>query len=127
MKRKSPFAGLAILLLVSACMTPVGSSPALELLGAPAPEDLARRTIPISPDTKWVNVTGGETIRFVVGDKSFAWYFNGIESASPFDLRRTAPPGVLDREVLAYVAPNPLYFGSRGGHGGFGGHGGGHR
>lgn len=124
MNVKLTFTGLATALLVSACAIPAGPPPSVDMLGAPAPENLARRTIVIAPDTRWVNVTGGETIRFVVGDRSFAWYFDGIDSVSPFDLRRTAPPGVLDRQVLAYVAPNPLYFGARGGHGGHGGHGG---
>jgi hypothetical protein len=108
---------IAAALLASGCMTPVGAPSYLSWLGVPAPESAAMRSIVIAPDTRWVNVTGGETIRFLVGDKSFAWYFNGPETASPFDMRRIAPQGVLDRQVLAYVAPNPLYMGrGDGGH-----------
>ena len=55
----------------------------------------------------YVNVTGGEIVRFTVGDKSFAWNFNGRPSS--FDLALVAPPGVLDHKVTAYIAPNPLY------------------
>jgi hypothetical protein len=83
------------------------SDPALELFGSPAPVSLVTRTIAIGPGTSYVNVTGGEVIRFDVGDKSFVWNFNGQRSS--FDLGKVAPPGVLARKVTAYVAPNPMY------------------
>jgi len=84
---------------------PVARDRSLELMGMPAVVSMATRTIAIKPDTKYVNVTGGEIIRFTVGDKDFAWNFNG--PLSSFDLARVAP-AVLDRKVTAYVAPNPL-------------------
>ena len=77
----------------------------LDLLGGPTSLAEATRTIAIGPGTKYVNVTGGEIIRFTVGDKAFAWNFNGRYSS--FDLARVAPPGMLDHKVTAYVAPNP--------------------
>ena len=116
---------------LSAC-APFDYRTRVDLLGDPAPVSAATRTIVISPTTKYVNVTGGETVRFVAGDKSFAWNFDGEEYAPAFELNLTAPPGVLDHKVMAYVAPNPLYMGD-GGHGGHGGghggggHGGGHQ
>jgi hypothetical protein len=64
------------------------------------------RTIVVRPDTRYVNVTGGEVIRFQVGDRSFVWSFNGTRTS--FDLARVAPPSTLDHKVTAYVAPNPL-------------------
>lgn len=69
----------------------------------------ATRTIVIKPETKWVNVEGGEIIRFVVGDKSFGWAFNVGIDISSFDLALVAPPGVLNRHVMAYVSPDPKY------------------
>jgi len=63
--------------------------------------------IVIKPETRYVNVTGGEVIRFEVGNKSFVWNFNGQRSS--FDLARVAPTAVLDHKVTAYVAPNPMY------------------
>jgi hypothetical protein len=54
----------------------------------------------------YVNVTGGEVIRFEVGNKSFIWNFSGPRKS--FDLAQVAPT-VLDRKVTAYVADNPLY------------------
>jgi hypothetical protein len=68
---------------------------------------MATRTIFIKPETNYVNVTGGEVIRFEVGNKSFVWNFNGQRSS--FDLARVAPPSLLDHKVTAYVAPNPMY------------------
>lgn len=108
---------------LSAC-APMDYSTRIDLLGDPAPLSAATRTIVISPATNAVNVTGGEIVRFVVGDKSFAWNFDGATSAMAFALNLTAPAGVLDHEVFAYVAPNPLDIGNGGGRGG---HGGGHR
>ena len=81
--------------------------PGLELLGGPGSLSTVTRTIVIKPDTRYVNVTGGEVIRFEVGNKSFLWNFNG--QRSNFDLARVAPPSVLDHKVTAYVAPNPMY------------------
>jgi hypothetical protein len=81
----------------------------LKLLGDPVPTTNVDRTIVIRPDTKHVNVIGGETIKFVVGEKTFAWRFSGGVTAQSFDLTRIAPPGVLDHSVIAYVETNPLY------------------
>ena len=91
--------------------TPAFSEPRLDLLGNPAPSSAAQRTIVITPDTKWVNVEGGEIVNFVVGDKSFAWDFYVGFTVSSFDLSRVAPPGVLNRRIVAYVSPDPRYRG----------------
>jgi hypothetical protein len=102
---------------------PIDYSTRTDLLGDPAPLSAATRTIVITPATGAVNVTGGEIVRFVAGDKAFAWNFDGSTSAAAFALNLTAPAGLLDHTVMAYVAPNPLYIGDGDGHGG---HGGGH-
>lgn len=102
---------------------PMDDSTRADLLGDPAPLSAATRTIVITPATSAVNVTGGEIVRFVAGDKTFAWNFDGSTSAAAFALNLTAPAGTLDHTVMAYVAPNPLYIGDGGGRGG---HGGGH-
>lgn len=83
------------------------AQPRADFLGATAPVSEATRTIVIVADTKYVNVKGGETVKFVVGDKSFAWTFNS--PVSSFDLERTAPPSMLDHKIVAYVAPNARY------------------
>lgn len=98
---------------------PINSSVRLDLLGDPAPVSGATKTIVITPETKYVNVTGGDIVKFVVGDKSFAWNFDGMEEPAPFDLNLAAPAGILDHKVMVYVAPNPMYMGGGGrrGHG----------
>lgn len=83
----------------------------LELLGDPAPARAATRTIVIAPDTRWVNVTGGEIVKFVAGGHEFVWNFNGPDTINSFRLNQVAPQGALDHPVQAYVAPNPLYHG----------------
>lgn len=80
----------------------------LQLLGDSAPVAAATRTIVLTPSTTFVNVTGGETIRFVVGEKSFAWNFDG--PVSSFDLKRVAPANMLEQTLKVYIAPNPTYF-----------------
>jgi len=96
-------------LLCCACSTPPGMSEA-HLWGDPVPTTAGTRTIEIRPDTRYVNVTEGDVIRFVDGDKSFAWAFDG-SCGYQFDLARVAPSGVLDHSVIAYVDPDPHYCG----------------
>jgi hypothetical protein len=67
---------------------------------------LVDRTIVIDGTTKWINVTEGETIRFLVGGKSFAWVFDSYDQGA--DLKKLAPKGMLgDRPVKVYVAADP--------------------
>jgi hypothetical protein len=98
-----------VTMLTASASTFAGSLPRIDFLGNPTPVSAAVRTIVITPNTKYVNVTGGETVRFVVDGNSFAWNFEVSPSVSSFDLNRTAPASVLDHEVIAYIAPNPLY------------------
>jgi len=83
-------------------------------LGKAAPEQAsADKVIVITDATRYVNVTGGQTVRFVVGDRSFTWCFQtGSAHLVPFDLQQIAPQGVLTRPIVAYVADNPLYQGA---------------
>jgi hypothetical protein len=99
---------LALTLPISSSMA---AAPRLDLLGDPAPTAAAGRTIAITPDTKYVNVQGGEVVRFDVGGHSFAWSFDGPVDVMTFDLARVAPSGMLDHAITAYVSPNPLYIG----------------
>ena len=73
--------------------------------GSASDEQNAGRVIKIAPDAKWVNVTEGETIKFIdeASGKSFAWRFDTIVNV--FDLGRVAPNGALaGHHVDAYVA-----------------------
>jgi hypothetical protein len=73
----------------------------------------ADQVIVVTDATRYVNVTGGSTVRFVVGDRSFTWCFqNGTANVNPFDLGLIAPKGLLTHPVTTYVADNPLYHNS---------------
>ena len=80
-------------------------------LGKAAPAQAsADKVIVITEATRYVNVTGGQTVRFVVGDRSFTWSFQtGSAHVVPFELQSIAPQGMLSHRVVAYVADNPLY------------------
>lgn len=96
---------LALTLSLSALSSMAATD--LKLLGEAVPAAAAGRTIAIMPDTRYVNVEGGQTVKFDVGGKTFTWAFNG--PVMSFDLNRVAPPGLFDHVVTAYVSPNPLY------------------
>ena len=80
-----------------------------DLLGAPVTASPVQRVVAITPATRWVNVTSGETVRFVVGTRSFAWSFQSGPTVSKFDLNLIAPAGLLDHPVSVYVAADPTY------------------
>ncbi|MFZ6724064.1 CzcE family metal-binding protein [Undibacterium sp. MH2W] len=85
------------------------STQRLDLLGDPAAVSEAQRTIVITPDTKYVSVTGGETVKFIVGEKSFAWRFDVAMTVSAFELGQVAPAGLINQKVVAYITPDPMY------------------
>ena len=80
-----------------------------DLLGVPSIDAPGQRTITIDTGTRWVNVTSGETVRFIVGARSFTWNFQTGVTINKFDLTRIAPAGLLTQAITVYVAPNPLY------------------
>src|SRR4051812_35170540 len=109
MKLKALCSTVFVLLLSVANLAASAAEPRIDLLGDPAPLVAAKRAITIDANTRYVNVVGGEIIQFVVGDKTFAWNFDGPLLVTSFELNRVAPAGLLDHQVIAYVAPNPLY------------------
>jgi len=80
-----------------------------DLYGDPAPTSAATRIVYIAPDTRNVNINGGETVAFVEGGKSFAWHFDGPTQGYAFDLKKVAPEGMLEHKVQAYVDADPNY------------------
>ena len=105
MKRLA-IAGFAVILL-AACAGPV--TPRQDLVGTPVPQSAATRTVVITPETRYVNVVGGDIVRFERGGRAFAWAFNVSPIVAMFALNQVAPPGMLDHEVLVYVEPDPRY------------------
>lgn len=67
------------------------------------------RVINLAASTKYVNVTDGDTVRFVQGDTSFTWHFEIFPSRDVFKLSNIAPATMHVDGVEVYVAANPLY------------------
>jgi hypothetical protein len=83
----------------------------IDLLGDPAPPAAAGRTVVITPNVDYVNVTSGDIVKFVVGTKSFTWDFDTENALADFDLNRVAPAGMLDHTVKVYIAPDRAFVG----------------
>jgi len=93
-------------------VTSYSSIAADDLYGEPAQPSASSRTVIISKDTQYVNVTGGEIIKFVTPAKTFNWNFNTFTRPSAvIDLNKIAPADALDHEVKVYIAADPSYAG----------------
>jgi hypothetical protein len=72
----------------------------------------ADHTVKIDANTRYVNVTDGDTVRFDLGGgKGFTFTFDAWSSIDSFDLAAIAPAGVSVPNVRVYIAQNPLYVG----------------
>lgn len=109
MRSKSSSAAAVALILSGLSLSALAAAPPLALLGDPAPAAMSSRTIAIQADTKYVNVTGGDTVTFSVDGKSFAWNFDVPMTVTSFDLNRVAPQGLLNHPIRVYVETNPRY------------------
>ena len=97
-------------ILCASAMPSIAGTGRIDLLGSPAPATVADYTVRIAPDTRYVNVKLGDTVKFVAGGKEFTWSFDS-ERAWAVDLAQIAPAGMLERSVVAYVSPFRRYFG----------------
>lgn len=77
--------------------------------GSSAEATASTRTVKITQKAKYVNVRQGETVKFVVGDQTFTWYFDTYRNRDNFALSDIAPSDINTHGVRVYVAPNPLY------------------
>lgn len=104
-------ATLAAILLsaaVAACAASDGPADAATY-GRMAPANATRREIAVKPDTKWVNVRDGDTVRFVADGRSFTWHFSTYPNTTHLDLAVIAPQDFPSGKVVVYVAQNQLY------------------
>lgn len=85
------------------------ASPEAQSYGELVTASPADRSVSITDATPFVNVTGGESVKFVAGDKTFTWRFDG--KAGAVKLSEIAPNGFGGKDVTIYVAPNPMYSG----------------
>lgn len=76
---------------------------------AASPAEAVERTVEITANTHYVNVVNGQTVKFKVGDASFAWHVSTYPNVNAFELGKIAPAGVALPKVLVYVAANDSY------------------
>lgn len=77
--------------------------------GQTVPANSADYTVKVNDATKWVNVNNGDTVRFDVNGKQFAWHFDIYGNDKIVKLSDIAPSGTATGAVKIYVSPNPLY------------------
>lgn len=96
--------------LVSACAATPVSTPAGAELGVQGDVRLVMREVLITPQTRWVNVESGETVRFSAaqGGESVVWYFD-TPSWATGRLSDIAPKLAQGRDIPIYVAMPRLY------------------
>jgi hypothetical protein len=98
-----------ILTMLTACMSATAVTPRIDLLGTPVPPAAATRTVALTPGVHYVNVTGGDVVRFQSGGQEFGWSFDTSPIVQVFSLNQVAPAGALGQNVLVYIAPDPRY------------------
>lgn len=79
-----------------------------QYIGQPGDANMFDRVVTIAPNAKWVNVTRGETVKFVdsATGQSFVWQFDTL-NWTVVDLGNAAPSALGGRHVSAYVETNP--------------------
>ena len=76
----------------------------VEPYGNAIPVEAATRQIALTADTKWINVTRGDSVNFMVDGKSFAWNFYTLRSETSFNLAVIAPKDINVQQIRVYVA-----------------------
>lgn len=109
MKQLSVFLGG--MTLCAAIVSPAFAGPS-DLYGEPAPVTAAGRTVVIDHDTQTVNVTGGDTIQFIVHGQHYAWNFDSADNIKVVNLNALLPAGTLHHTVRVYIARDPDYSGA---------------
>jgi len=109
--RKFFIVGALALVCGTAAIPSVAADNGDNVLGQSETPATVDRIIVIGPGTAHVNVDRGDSVRFVVGNRSFAWRFSVPTTISEIDLNDIAPPCMLDHVVKAYIKRIPIYDG----------------
>jgi hypothetical protein len=80
-----------------------------KIYGAPATASAAQRVIDITPETKSVQVTNGETIQFNINGAPFTWKFDLYHQEGALDLATILPQELQANGVKVYVGESPEY------------------
>lgn len=93
----------ALAISLNAGVSHAGTIRTLADYGSAAHSEAAVRKVVIKPTTKWVNVTNGEAITFVVGEQSFTFHFNTYANTSSLSLSAIAPVDISVPDIRVYV------------------------
>jgi hypothetical protein len=110
MKPKFILTNVLILILGSTAFCAIAGDN--DLIGEIAPPTAATRTIVIDHDTQYVNVRGGDIVKFVVHNKDYVWNFDAADNINVVDLNKLLPSDILHHAVKVYIGRNPLYTGA---------------
>jgi len=69
----------------------------------------AERVVEIRPGARWANVVNGQTVKFVVGGKSFNWQVWTMPNVNSFDLDKIVPAEVKAAGIQVHVAASAQY------------------
>ena len=105
----------SLVLSLSAAASAQSSQTYASQFGAPAENQPYGRQVFIDPHTRWINVTEGEVVKFVIraedgSQTSFTWSFDTFGERFA-ELGRLAPEGVLSHRVKVFIAYDPRYRG----------------
>jgi hypothetical protein len=104
-------AGVALCAMTAITATTAFAGPN-DLYGEPAPVSAADHTVVINHDTQYVNVTGGDVVKFIVHGQPYTWNFDTASNINVIDLNALLPAGSLHHTVRVYVARDPTYDGA---------------
>jgi hypothetical protein len=77
--------------------------------GQPVSPNSADRVIELTPQTRFVNVTNGETVTFEKGGQRFTWHVDTFNNVAEFALAKISPNTMNINGVEVYVAPGEYY------------------
>ena len=79
-----------------------------KIYGRPAAASAAQQTIVVTPETRKIHVTNGETVKFEVNGQAYTWKFDLYHQEGVLDLTTILPESHAEG-VKVYVAEDPLY------------------
>lgn len=101
---------VAATILTAAAATSALAAPGDMALGVAGDASLVTREVVITPQTRWINVDSGETVRLIdgAGGKAVVWRFD-TPSWAVGALADFAPELAQGRQIRVYVAEPMLY------------------
>lgn len=95
---------LALTVSLTATAAPAGPVTPSPEYGSVAHQESAVRKIVVTPNTKWVNVTNGETVTFVVEGRSFTYSFQTYQYTNLLPMAAIAPADLNVGDIRVYVS-----------------------